>query len=175
MQASQLITLEQLDDVIAEIYKDGAPIVKEAYSQFDTNAVIFPTAADLRAAMQWLPGVRTFYQYAVYYPGAKGLVLERRIALKQARPGHTHRFKQEGWGLIHFQVTFKDRSHTECRLTANSRTRATKWSDTYPELNPPELWDWTVVNHHAGRLVRLLRELGKRSNSTSRRRAAATS
>jgi hypothetical protein len=45
----------------------------------------------------------------------------------------------------------------------NSEERAHNWSDTYPDLKSPDLWDWAVVKKKAGRLIRLLRKLGKQA------------
>lgn len=161
MQTTQLITTAQLDKVIHAIYVDGPPVVKEAYSKLDTPTATFPLPSDLRANIQYVPGQNEFFHYALYYPAAKGHVIEKRSALKFEGSHHAHRFSQEGWGLIFLQLTFRDHSRIECRVAVNSSSRAEKWFATYPELKSPDLWDWKVVKRQAGRLVRLLRKLGR--------------
>lgn len=162
MQTTQFITVAQLDEVIQAVFAGGTPLVSEAYSDFDCPAANFPTASDLRANIEFVPGEKTFFHYALYFPDAKGFVLERRIELKPgACNGHTHRFSQEGWGLVFLQIDFRRHPRVECRVAVNSAARARNWSSTYPHLKSPDLWDWKVVDRHAGRLVRLLRKLGK--------------
>lgn len=162
MQTTQLITDAQLDEVIEAVYAEGRPIVREAYSDFDCPTETFPSASDLRANIEFVPGEKTSFHYALYFPDARGFVLERRIELNAgAVQGHTHRFSQEGWGLVFLQIDFRQHPRVECCVTVNSAARARNWFTTYPHLKSPDLWDWKVVDRHAGRLVRLLRKLGK--------------
>jgi hypothetical protein len=165
MQTTQFIQDKQLNELINIIYSDGAPVVKEAYSEFDAPTVTFRSASELRANIEFIPKERAFFYYAIYYPDAKGFVLEKRIKLKpRACKGHTHRFSQEGWGLIFLHITFQSQSRIECCVAVNSNARAETWSNIYPELKSPDLWDWTIVSRYAGRLTRLLRKLGKQSD-----------
>ena len=100
MQTTQYITYAQLDDVIEAVYAEGSPVVKEAYSNFDSPALSFASPSELRADIEFIPKQKTLFYYALYYPGARGFVLEKRIELKPgACKGHTHRYAQEGWGL----------------------------------------------------------------------------
>jgi hypothetical protein len=126
--------------------------------------VTFSSASDLEADIKFVPEKKSYFHYALYYPDAKGYVSEKRIELKpKACRGHTHRFTQEGWGLIFLQLKFMNDQCAECRVAVNSNTRANNWRDTYPLLKSPDLWDWKVVNQHAGRIVRLVRKLGKKA------------
>lgn len=167
MQTTQYITDDQIDEVVQAVYAMGSPVVKEAYSDFDSHTMTFPSASDLRADIKFDPKEKAFFYYALYYPDAKGFVLEGRIELKPRYcKGHTHRFSQNGWGLIFLQIDFKNHPRIECCVSVNSDTRAGNWFDTNPHLKSPDLWDWTVVNKHAGRLIRLLRKFGTENRKT---------
>lgn len=163
MQTTQYISAAQLDEVLRSVFASGSPIVKQASSDFDQPIRVFPTVEALREDMQYTPSSKqAFFSYSIYYPEAKGIVTERRIDLKPgAVPGHTHRFAPQGWGLIQLQCGFRHFPSVECRIAVNSDVRAQNWAATCPEMGSPDLWDWHVVNRHAGRLVRLLRKLTK--------------
>jgi len=163
MQTTQHISTSQLDEVLRSVFASGSPIVKQATSDFDQPIRVFPTVESLREYMQYTAvSKQAFFSYSIYYPEGKGIVTERRIDLKPgAVPGHTHRFAPQGWGLIQLQCGFRNFPSLECRVAVNSDVRAQNWSATYPEMGSPDLWNWEVVNRHAGRLVRLLRKLAK--------------
>lgn len=163
MQTTQAISESQLDDVLTSIFASGHPVVKEAYSDFDASTKVFPTLESLQEHIDYTSGQkRKFFYYAIYYPAANGLVVEKRIELKPgAVKNHTHRFCQEGWGLVFLQITFEHPGAVECRLAVNSEKRANNWADTTDRLGDPDSWNWEVIKLHAGRLTRLLRKLGK--------------
>jgi hypothetical protein len=161
MQATQHITRQQLAEIVDAIYGQGEVIVKEASSDYDSSLKHFPDANSLHADVD-RAGTRGFLFYSIYYPEAGGYVYERRIDLIPEKcEGHTHRFKQEGWGLIRLQCRFQDPSDIECSIAVNSEVRASNWSNTYPDLGDPAGWDWKLINSKCGRLTRLLRKLGK--------------
>jgi hypothetical protein len=174
MQTTQSISESQLDDVLASVFASGDPVVKEAYSDFDASTKVFPTLESLREDFHYTPGQkRKFFYYAIYYPAANGLVVEKRIELKPgAVKNHTHRFCQEGWGLVFLQITSKHPGAVECRVAVNSEKRANKWADTIDRFGDPDAWDWDVIKLHAGRLTRLLRKLGKQRAEQAEQAAA---
>ena len=95
MQTTQYITDTQIDEMIRAVYAAGSPVVKEAYSDLDSPTVTFQSASDLRADIKFVPKAKAFFYYALYYPDAKGFVMEKKIELKpKACGGHTHRFSQ---------------------------------------------------------------------------------
>ncbi|MFM7180729.1 MAG: hypothetical protein ACKO2G_04605 [Verrucomicrobiales bacterium] len=118
MQTTKTISESQIDEVLTSIFASGGPIVKEAYSGFDQPTKIFPTLQALREDIDYTPGQgRKFFYYSIYYPEANVFVLEKRVDLKPgAVKNHTHRFSQEGWGLICLQITFKYPGAAECRI-----------------------------------------------------------
>jgi len=63
--------------------------------------------------------------------------------------------------LIHLQCDFRKPPIVECRIAVNSESRAGAWNETYPDFESPDAWDWGVIERKAGKLVRLLRRLGK--------------
>lgn len=163
MQTTQHISLAQLEEVVEAVFSQGPVIVRQAYSNFGCNTREFADPKALLKDLYYETGVGdVFRQYAIYYPEAKGHTHERRIALKpELCNGHTFRFCQEGWGLIHLQCDFRNYPIVECRIAVNSESRAGTWSDTYLDFESPAAWDWGVIERKAGKLVRLLRRLGK--------------
>jgi hypothetical protein len=163
MQTSQQISWDQLREVVEAIYAQGPVVVRQAYSDFSCATKEFADPEALLEDLRCEPGAaKVSRQHALYYPEAKGMPYEKRIALKpDLCGGHTFRFCQEGWGLIQFQCDFRQLPSIDCRVAVNSPTRAANWSATIPEMQNPALWDWVVVERKAGRLVRLLRKMGK--------------
>jgi hypothetical protein len=163
MQTAQQISLDQLHDVVAAIFAQSPVVVRQAYSDFGCTTKEFADTKALLDELHYEPGAgHVSRQYTLYYPEAKGHTHERRIALKpQACNGHSFRFCQEGWGLIQLQCDYRNHPMVECRIAVNSEIRAATWSDTYPDFQSPDSWDWAVVEKKAGRLVRLLRRLAK--------------
>jgi hypothetical protein len=163
MQTSQQIYLEQLNEIVAAVFAQGPVAVRQAYSNFGCATREFADAGALLGELHYVPGVGdVFRQYTLYYPEAKGYTHERRVDLNpEACNGHTFRFCQEGWGLIQLQCDFRNHPMVECRVAVISAVRASNWSDTYPDFQSPNSWDWAVVERKAGRLVRLLRKMGK--------------
>jgi len=163
MQTTQHISLAQLEEVVEAVFSQGPVIVRQAYSNFGCNTREFADPKALLDDFHYETGVGdVFRQYAIYYPEAKGHTHERRIELKpESCNGHTFRFCQEGWGLIQLQCDFRKHPIVECRVAVNSESRAGTWSDTYPDFESPDAWDWGVIERKVGKLVRLLRRLGK--------------
>lgn len=163
METSQQISQEQLNAFVAAVFAQGPVVVRQAYSDFGCATREFADANALLDELHYEPGVGNVHrQYTLYYPEAKGHTHDRRIELKpEACSGHTFRFCQEGWGLIQLQCDFRKYPMVECRVAVNSAIRASNWSDTYPDLQSPSLWDWAVVEIKTGRLIRLLRKMGK--------------
>jgi hypothetical protein len=164
MQTSQQISLEQLHEVVASVFAQGPVVVRQAYSDFGCPTREFADAKALLDELHYEPGGGDVLRlYTLYYPEAKGHTHERRIVLKpEMCNGHRFRFCQEGWGLIHLQCDFRHHPMVQCHIAVNSEIRATTWSDTYPDFQSPDAWDWAVVEKKAGKLVRLLRRLGKK-------------
>jgi len=163
MQTSQEITLEQLVEIVESVFAQGPVVVRQAYSDFGCATREFVDAEALLDDLHYEPGVHDACRnYTLYYPEAKGDTHERRIDLKpDACDGHTFRLRQEGWGLIQLQCNFRKHPMVECRVAVNSAIRVSNWSGTYPDLQNANSWDWVVVERKAGRLVRLLRKMGK--------------
>lgn len=162
MQTSQQISLDQLHEVVAAVYDQGPVIVRQAYSDYESATKEFADATALLDELRFEPKAGDlFRQFTLYYPEAKGHTHERRITLKpEVCKGHPFRFCQEGWGLIQLQCDFREHPLVGCTISVNSAIRAGKWSETYPDFQSPDKWDWAVVEKKAGRLVRLLRRLG---------------
>lgn len=164
MQREEKIAKESLVKITEAIY-DGEPQVFEAYSQYESKIRDFPSKESLDEYIsdELSKDNRHKSIYCVLaYPGSGGVIRERRIDLDpNFCEGATFRYTIEGWALIQFQLGLTDMQNISCRFAVNSEKRANKWWDTYPELDAPSLWDWTVVEKHARRLIRVLRKHSK--------------
>lgn len=163
MQTSQQISLSQIQEVAEAVFEQGPVIVRQAYSDCDSATKAFEDVEALLNELRYKPEAENvFRQFTLYYPESKGHTYERRITLiPKSCNGHTFRFCQEGWGLIQLKCDFREHPMVGCSISVNSAIRAEKWSDTYPDLQSPDKWDWAVVNRKAGRLIRLLQRLGR--------------
>ena len=164
MQTRQVISNGDLREIIAMIYSEGGPVVKEAYSEYDSPTKSFLTAENLiKDVFKQSNKNKKSEYYAIYYPDTKGYVKEEKIKLDSiACPGATYRFSQKGWGLIFLHCDFRNETIIECEISVNTEKRAIRWSETYPDLKSPNLWDWKRVSKRAGKLVRLLKQRGKK-------------
>jgi hypothetical protein len=139
---------------------EDAAQVYEAYSDPERNIRSFSNLAELAEYMaaKQKEGVR-HVALAVEFRGVKGHVETRRIALRPEKcNGATWREAVEGWGLVHVQFAFLKDDRVECRIAVNSEKRAAAWASNHPEARDPKLWDWKVVEKHARRLIRVLRQ-----------------
>ncbi len=164
MQREEKIPISSLATIVAAVY-DGAPRVFEAYSRYECDIRDFPSKESLEKLIADEFGNRNRYKYVycfLLYPGTNGFVRKRRVELDPKHcNGATYRYAMEGWGLIHFQLDLTDRENISCRVAVNSEKRANNWSETYPELGSPSLWDWSVIEKHSRRLIRVLRKIAK--------------
>ena len=159
MQRKEILDPKDLQLVVDSIFESGNPVVYETYSSLDSDTLSFSNAKTLCGYLL-IPRSRrdSFVGLSIYYPDAQGIIEKNRIDLDQRYcSGHTFRYETRGWGLIQFQVDLKDTSNIDCRVAVNSATKARTWSDIYPTLGSPDLWDWKVVEKHARRIIRTLR------------------
>ena len=139
---------------------EGQPAVFESYSKYDSDTSRFERPEDLK---KYIESERNegerFIDLSIHYPETKGVVHKERINLNPTKcNGAKLRFRANGWGLIQFQLDFKESEKLECRIAVNSEKRALNWSSAYPDLQYPALWDWKMVEKNARRLIRVLRK-----------------
>jgi hypothetical protein len=165
MQATQHISEGHLREIVAAIYDQGPAVVTQAYSDPGRAPRRFIDADALIDELRYQPGQEyVFSSYVIYYPEAKGHTYEKRTRLDPAVfDGHTFRFETVGWGLIQLQCSFHAFPKVECCISVNSEARAGNWAGVSRDLKRPDLWDWAVVQRKAGKLIRLLRKLGKQA------------
>ena len=152
--------LTQLGELL---FQSGAPVVFDAYSAYGQPLRSFRTPSELIAEIEsaLATGQKSLY-FKLQYPDTKGHVAERKIVLDPKKcNGHTWRYTVEGWGLIQFQADLRRAPAIECRVAVNTQKRAEAWGSTYPELRAPGLWDWRVVQHHAGRIIRKMKKIAE--------------
>ncbi len=159
MQRSELIGQDKIELLVNAIFA-GQSTVYESYSKYGSDTSIFYDTSSLNTYIETekKKGER-FIHLAIHYPETNGFVHKGKINLNPAKcTGANHKYQTNGWGLIHFQIDFKGSETSECRIAVNSEKRAVAWSDTYPDLRSPTLWDWKLVEKNARRLIRVLRK-----------------
>jgi hypothetical protein len=163
MQSTATLTRESFIELAAFLFESGAPVVFHAYSDYGEPLRSFRNASELVADIEsaFATGQKSLL-FALHYPDTKGHVAERKITLDPKKcDGHTWRHTVEGWGLIQFQGDLRGAPAIECRVAVNTQKRAEAWADTYPELRDPRLWDWRIVQHHAGRIIRKMKRIAE--------------
>jgi hypothetical protein len=156
---SDTIPASHLPAILAAAMEDAAHVY-EAYSDPERKIRSFSSLADLSEYMEarQKEGVR-HVALAVEFRDVKGQVQTRRIALRPEKcNGATWREAVGGWGLVHVQFAFLEDGRVECRVAVNSEKRAAAWASNQPDAGDPKLWDWKVVEKHARRLIRVLRQ-----------------
>jgi len=159
MQGQANISAAKLGEVIDAVFAQGNPVVYESYSEPEEELRSFDSSLPLEAEIEMrAPAERRTLLYSIYYPEAKGLVKKTRVQLIPEKNGGKHfRFSVDGWGLIQLQLTFGE-SEVSCRVAVNSEKRALTWFDTYPDHGDPRLWDWKLIEKHARRIIRVLKQ-----------------
>jgi hypothetical protein len=163
MQSTATLSREGFTELAEFMFESGAPVVFPAYSGYGQSLRSFRTPAELIADIESAFATdQKSLQFALHYPDTKGHVAQRKIALDPKKcDGHTWRYAVEGWGLIQFQGELRRAPAIECRVAVNTQKRAEAWAGTHPELRDPGLWDWSVVQHHAGRIIRKMKKIAE--------------
>ena len=158
MQHSENIPIHHVHRVLAAVFV-GDPQVYEAYSNYGQAIQSFVSYESLLAHIHAEQEAgTTFFSLAIYFPEFLGIIRTKTIKLKPEKcNGATWRETVEGWGLIQLQLEFKDAETAECRVAVNSEIQANAWSQTYPRLGAPALWNWKAIEKQARRLIRVLR------------------
>lgn len=163
MSAVRPGTLDAVEAVATAIFEKGSPTVVEAYSAFGQPLRYFAAAADLvEYAQARSKEPHGAVHIAVHYADMAGRLQTRRIALDPSKcGGHTYRYSCEGWGLIWVHIELSPSPKLEPSISANSEKRAMAWAKTYPEMDPPSIWNWTAVASHLRRLRQVLRKVSR--------------
>ncbi len=164
MQGSADICSSDVGPLLSAVFIDEHVDVYTAYSNFGKRIRKFSDVAALRHYADETLGVENGFLYlALRYPDSGPRVQVKKIALDPKKcDGHRFRYCVEGWGLIYIQCDAQRPPLLTCRISANTRKRALAWRSTYEELGNPDEWNWTAVERHTRRLIRLLRKLGAR-------------
>ncbi|HNU52883.1 MAG TPA: hypothetical protein PKJ98_18475 [Verrucomicrobiota bacterium] len=175
MQSTATLSREGFTELAAFVFESGEPVVFHAYSGYGQPLRSFRSPSELIADIEaaFADGQKSL-GFALHYPDTKGHVAERKITLDpKTCDGHTWRYTVQGWGLIQFQGDLRRAPAVECHVAVNTQRRAEGWADTYPELRDPSLWDWRVVQHHAGRIIRKMKKIAEQTGCTERRDRAS--
>lgn len=149
-----------IDNLALAIFAVENPLVVEAYSEYDYEPISFNCPLELSAYIkQKISNPKGLAHLFVVYPDMEGKAIKRRIELNPLKaPNYKFRYTWEGWGLISIQVAAPDLGIAS-NIGANSEARAIKWASTYPELEPPSVWNWAAVKKHQSRLKRVLKKI----------------
>lgn len=147
--------------IASAVFDKPVAQVIEAYSSYDRDPREFSSAHELTDYI--IPKLADPLGHAflyVVYLDMEGRANRKTIFLNQeAVQGHHVRYTWEGWGLISIIIERGDDPRRKSRVSANSEKRAVKWMPTYPEWEPPSVWNWKAVSRHAGRLARAIERL----------------
>ncbi|MEM7061977.1 MAG: hypothetical protein AAF572_02290 [Cyanobacteria bacterium P01_B01_bin.77] len=149
--------------LLDHIFKTMPCRIFELVSKFDTELAEFRSLADVEHRYQindWCHGQHQTLHLQIYADGASGKVNFRRDGLEKCEDA-AYRYSCHGWGLIQLYLEsprngILRNSHTN----HNSETRARNWATTYPEMDDPGAWNWTVVNSFSRKLNRFIRKSG---------------
>ena len=175
MPAALAISIDDVPRMFEAVFAPGQAAVFTSDSEPGTETHAFASPAELATHFSsCIHSGKTYIAYAVHYPDTGGFVEDRRVSLNpQKCNGHTFRYSVGGWGVIHVQFHISKSSQVTCSVSVNSRARATAWFDTYPELKNPDLWHWPMVEKHARRLLRRLKDLAQQNIPADRPRTGS--
>ncbi len=160
-QSTARISASSIEALVQAVFDHGPVTVVEAYSAFDSPLQYFAKPDDLLGYVETnAVAPNTTVHVAIHYPNMGGRLTTRRIELNQSKVPHAaYRYAIEGWGLIWIYLDLSDSPKLAPFVSANSESRALKWQQTYPDLDPPTHWCWPAVETHARRLRRVLRNV----------------
>jgi len=147
--------------VLTYVFKQSTCRVFESYSPPSQEIAEFESIDDLSARypIGVCRGSGPSVQLALVPPGASHQFSIRRISLRpELCDGQTFRYTVEGWGLIHLHLGgIGPQGLVTSHSNHNTEARARKWSETYPEFGPVEIWNWretTAVSSALNRFIR---------------------
>lgn len=159
--STSILTDLAIDSIAAAVFEKPGVEVLEAYSDFELTPRRFESAQQLvRFIKERLSVPKGIAYFFVVYPDMAGRATRKTINLKPGSvPGKTVRYTWEGWGLISVILEYADQFNRCSRVAANTRKRAEKWESMYPEMESPDVWNWSAVEGHARRLRRVLKRV----------------
>ena len=158
MERKEYVNEADLPHILGAIFDDRV-VIYEAYSAFEQELLSFSDLASLESYISHAREQNSFINLKLHYPDAGGNAFIERIALIPEKcNGATYRYVAHGWGLIQLQMEFSGSPTIHVRFAVNTSTRAHNWAPLYPDLAPPEAWNWKLVEKHVRRLIRVLRK-----------------
>lgn len=159
MQRTEEIDISKIGDIFDSIFKEDV-VIYESDSAFDSDLLHFEDIQSLKKHFDAAVVNGSFSSnYALYYPKANGYFHKKKVRLNpESCDGATYRYTASGWGVIHVQISLRDKPVVEVRVAVNSAKRAANWSATYSELKDPELWDWKYVEKQTRRIIKVLKQ-----------------
>lgn len=159
MQRTEKIDISKVEEVFESIFKEPVTVY-QSDSDPETELLKFETKEQLNNHfISSIEKGNFSSNYAIYYLEAKGYFHHKKVVLNPEKcNGATYRFSASGWGVIHLQISLRNKPELEIRISVNSEKRASNWSGTHSELKSPDLWSWKFVEKQARRLIRVLKQ-----------------
>ena len=147
-----------IEAIAKAIFAESPSTVTEAYSAPGQNLRAFQSSEELCAytlARRNSPDGSV--HLAVHYPDMAGEVTQSYVPLDPLKcGGNNYRYRVDGWGLVWVYLQLRPTGLASF-MSANSEKRAVAWAATFPELEPPSIWEWSAVARHLRRLRRALK------------------
>ncbi|NKF21348.1 hypothetical protein [Solimonas marina] len=162
MTLATFISPADFDLLVDAAYHPEAPTVTSSESAPGAALTHFADADAVKAqaAHCHAAGDVDHYAFGLWYRGAGGTVLERRIDFDPPRDGHRFGHSLAGWGLIHLHL-YWTADTLQCRVVAHARAAAEKRQARYPELGAIDDWNWPQIESTTFRLQRRLASMGR--------------
>lgn len=156
-------TANDLIAVLTYAFERSGCRVFESYSPFGEELAEFKSIGDISARYQMgrCRGAAHSVLLQLIPPSASNQFKVERIDLDPAKyEGHAFRYAIQGWGLIQLYLGGTGlEGLVESHSNHNSEARSKKWADTYPDLGPPEAWNWRETTAVSSALNRYIRNL----------------
>ncbi|MBC5774981.1 hypothetical protein H8S95_12970 [Pontibacter sp. KCTC 32443] len=146
---------EDFEEIVRFIYGELGLSVFQSYSQPEKPLQEYGTAEQLLTELET---GQNQIQLALW---KKSFGFDYRINKIDLNPkycnGHTFRYRIDGWGLIHFQISGLTGERLEtCSISHNTEKRATTWESTNPDIGKVSEVNWEEVNKTSRKLKYLI-------------------
>lgn len=164
MQRTEILTQNQVIELIEFIFSDSKNELYESYSDMEKEIIRFSNSTEFEDYL--LKGISSKvrnFTFGIYNPGSKGKFYISKIELNPKYcNGNTYRYRIDGWAIIFIDLKLITNSNdVECRICVNSKKRAENWSGSNPEFGNPELWNWKNVESMARKIINKLKNYTK--------------
>ena len=166
MQRTETIDKNQLFELIEYILSDSKTEFYESYSEKEKEIVRINNLSEFQDYFDnGIANGKVHFGFGMYNPESKGKFFTSKIKLNPKYcDGKTYRYQINGWAIIFIQLDLQNgENRIECRVSVNSKKRATNWKSTNPEFGNLELWEWKNVEIRARKIINRLKKTAPNS------------